>query len=519
MNEEQGTRPVREDDLVASIADALQYIAVYHPPSFIQALADSYVREESPAARDAIGQILLNSRMAAFGRRPICQDTGTVNVFVKLGIGARIQSQRSLEELVNAAVRQAYTDPDNPLRASIVRDPLFDRRNSGDNTPAVVHTEIVAGDGVTITVAAKGGGSENKAKFVNLAPAASVADWVVSTVETLGAGWCPPGLLGIGVGGSAEKSMIMAKQALLEPIDMADLLRRGPSSRLEELRIEIYDRVNALGIGAQGLGGLTTVVDVKVRSFPCHAASKPVGLIPQCAADRHLTFTLDGSGPARLVPPDLSIWPDLAPAGRAADARRIDLDTLTRAEVATWRAGETLLLNGRMLTGRDAAHKRLADMIARGEPLPVDLRDRAIYYVGPVDAVRDEVVGPAGPTTSTRMDGFTDSVLDATGLLVMIGKAERGAAAIESIRRHGAAYLIAVGGAAYLVSKAVKSSRVLAFADLGMEAIHEFVVADMPVTVAVDPTGTSIHQTGPSQWQRPVVSRSHVSPPGPIGAP
>ena len=498
---------IREDDIVASLADALQYIAVYHPPSFVRALADAYAAEESPAARDAIGQILVNSRMAAFGRRPICQDTGTVNVFIKLGARARVDTDRTWQDLVDAAVHIAYTNPDNPLRASMVRDPLTDRENTGDNTPAVVHLESVPGDAVSITVAAKGGGSENKAKFVNLPPAGNVADWVVQTVETLGAGWCPPGLLGIGVGGSAEKSMIMAKQALLEPIDMAALLKRGPSSKLEELRIEIYDRVNALGIGAQGLGGLTTVVDVKVRSFPCHAASKPVGLIPQCAADRHVTITLDGSGPATLQPPDLSLWPELSGSPTSAAPRRVDLDTLTRADVARWRAGETLLLSGRMLTGRDAAHKRMVEMLDRGEPLPVDLAGRAIYYVGPVDAVRDEVVGPAGPTTSTRMDGFTDQVLDATGLLVMIGKAERGPAAIESIRRHGAAYLIAVGGAAYLVSKAVKSARVLAFADLGMEAIHEFVVVDMPVTVAVDATGASVHQTGPSQWRRPVVRR------------
>ena len=500
------TTPIREDDIVSSLADALQYIAVYHPPSFVRALAEAYQAEESPAARDAIGQILVNSRMAAFGRRPICQDTGTVNVFIKLGARARVDTDRTWQELVDAAVHLAYTNPDNPLRASMVRDPLHDRRNTGDNTPAVVHLESVPGDAVSLTVAAKGGGSENKAKFVNLPPAGNVADWVVGTVETLGAGWCPPGLLGIGVGGSAEKSMIMAKQALLEPIDMAALLKRGPSSKLEELRIEIYDRVNALGIGAQGLGGLTTVVDVKVRSFPCHAASKPVGLIPQCAADRHVTITLYGSGPATLTPPNLSLWPELrAPEG--APARRVDLDRLTRDEVAGWRAGETLLLSGRMLTGRDAAHKRMVEMLDRGEPLPVDLSGRAIYYVGPVDAVRDEVVGPAGPTTATRMDGFTEQVLDATGLLLMIGKAERGPAAIESIRRHGAAYLIAVGGAAYLVSKAVKSARVLAFADLGMEAIHEFVVADMPVTVAVDATGASVHQTGPSQWRRPVVRR------------
>jgi fumarate hydratase, class I len=479
-------RLIREDDFVASIADALQYIAVYHPPSFIRALAESYAREESPASRDAMAQILINSRMAAFGRRPICQDTGVVNVFVKIGMGARIDSERPVADLVDEAVRQAYTHPDNPLRASIVRDPIIGRINTRDNTPAVVHFDMVAGDEVTVTVAAKGGGSENKAKFVNLPPAGSVTDWVVQTVETLGAGWCPPGLLGIGVGGSAEKAMCMAKEALMEPIDMADLLRRGPSSPLEEMRIEIYDKINALGIGAQGLGGLTTVLDVKIRSFPCHAASKPIGLIPQCAADRHITFSLDGSGPVALTPPDLS-------------------------EVATWRAGETLLLSGRLLTGRDAAHKRLVFMIAEGERLPVDLRDRAIYYVGPVAAVRDEVVGPAGPTTSTRMDAFTETVLAATGLLVMIGKAERGPAAVEAIERHGAAYLIAVGGAAYLVSKAVRSARVLAFADLGMEAIHEFVVENMPVTVAVDSSGASIHETGPSQWRRPVMTRSGVA--------
>ncbi len=505
-------RVIREDDFIASIADALQYIAVYHPPSFIRALADSFAREESPPARDAIAQILINSRMSAFGRRPICQDTGTVNVFVKIGMGARIDSERPVADLVNDAVRQAYSHPDNPLRASIIRDPLFDRANTRDNTPAVVHFDLVAGDSVTVTVAAKGGGSENKAKFVNLAPAASVSDWVVQTVETLGAGWCPPGLLGIGVGGSAEKAMAMAKEALLEPIDMSGLLPRGPSSPLEEMRIEIYARVNALGIGAQGLGGLTTVVDVKIRSFPCHAASKPVGLIPQCAADRHVTFVLDGSGPASLTPPDLSLWPELSVGDQATVARQVNLNRLTREEVATWRSGETLLLNGRMLTGRDAAHKRLVDMIERGEPLPVDLKDRAIYYVGPVDAVRDEVVGPAGPTTSTRMDGFVDKVLSTTGLLVMIGKAERGPEAIEAIKHHGAAYLIAVGGAAYLVSKAVKSARVLAFEDLGMEAIHEFVVEDMPVTVAVDSTGVSIHRTGPSQWRRSTITRSRVAP-------
>ena len=507
MTDEGFRGTIREEDIVGSIADALQYIAVYHPPSFVKALADAYACEESPAAKDAIGQILVNSRLSAFGRRPICQDTGTVNAFVKVGMGARIATSRSLQELVDEGVRRAYTHPDNPLRASIVSDPLGQRRNTGDNTPAVVHVEMVAGEAVTITVAAKGGGSENKSRFTNLAPAVSVADWVVSTLETLGAGWCPPGLLGIGVGGSVEKSMVMAKEVLLEKIDMPELIRRGPANAVEELRLEIYDRVNALGIGAQGLGGLTTVVDVKVRTFPCHAASKPVGLIPQCAADRYVTFTLDGSGRAVLTPPDPSLWPVIAEDPQAAPARRVDLDRLTRVEVATWRAGETILLSGRMLTGRGAAHKRMADLMARGEPLPVDLRDRAIYYVGPVDAVRDEAVGPAGPTTSTRMDGFTDALLERTGLLVMIGKAERGPETVRSIARHGAAYLIAVGGAAYLVSKAIRSARVLAFSDLGMEAIHEFVVEDMPVTVAVDSLGTSIHQVGPSQWKRPAITR------------
>lgn len=496
---------VHDGDLNASVADALQYIAIYHPPSFVKALAEAYRREESPAGKDAIGQILINSRMSAFGQRPICQDTGSVNAFVKIGMGARIESRRSLQGLVDEGVRRAYRDPDNQLRASIVRDPLGDRLNTCDNTPAGVHVELVEGDAVTVTVAAKGGGSENKARYTNLAPAASVADWVVSTVETLGAGWCPPGLLGIGVGGSVEKSMVMAKEVLLEKIDMPDLIRRRPSSKLEELRLEIYDRVNALGIGAQGLGGLTTPVDVKVRAFPCHAASKPVGLIPQCAADRYVTFTLDGLGPASFAPPDLSLWPVIKADPQAKAGRRVDLDRLTREEVATWRAGETILLSGRMLTGRDAAHKRMADLMARGEPLPVDLKDRAIYYVGPVDAVRDEAVGPASPTTSTRMDSFTDALLAHTGLLVMIGKAERGPETVKSIARHGAAYLIAVGGAAYLVSKAIKCARVLAFADLGMEAIHKFIVEDMPVTVAVDSQCTSIHTVGPSQWKRPAV--------------
>jgi fumarate hydratase class I len=491
---------IAEADLIESVAAALQYISTYHPPDFIGRLAESHAREESPAARNAMAQILINSRMAAEGRRPICQDTGTVNVFVKLGVRARIDSDRSLQAVVDDGVRKAWLDPDNPLRASIVADPLFERKNTGDNTPAVVHLEMVEGETVKITVAAKGGGSENKARFAVLRPSALLADWVIEQMDGLGAGWCPPGLLGVGVGGTAEKAMLLAKEALLQPIDMTELLARGPASKLEDLRIEIYERVNALGIGAQGLGGLTTVLDVKIGTFATHAASLPVALIPQCAADRHVSFVLDGSGPAAFTPPPLSLWPELPMT--AAAGRRVDLNTLTRAQVADWTAGETLLLSGRLLTGRDAAHKRLADMLARGEPLPVSFESRAIYYVGPVDAVRDEAVGPAGPTTASRMDPFIESMLAQAGLLVMIGKAERGPAAIESIGRHGAAYLIAVGGAAYLVSKAIKSARVLAFEDLGMEAIHEFVVEDMPVTVAVDATGRSVHEEGPKQWRR-----------------
>ena len=492
---------ISEDDLIQSVQDALQFVASYHPADFIQHLAESYGREESPAARDAIGQILVNSRMAAFGKRPICQDTGVATVFVKVGIGARIDTRRSLQEIVDEGVRRAWREEANPLRASMVGDPLFERRNTGDNTPANLHVELVAGDVIDVHVAAKGGGSENKAKFATLNPSDSVVDWVLRTVEGLGAGWCPPGLLGLGIGGSAEKAMVMAKEALFEPLDMSALKARGPKTKLEELRIEICDKVNALGIGAQGLGGLTTVLDVKIRTFGVHAASLPIGLIPQCAADRHVHFTLDGSGPASFTPPSPDLYPEIALSG-AGEARRVDLDRLTRAEVASWRAGETLLLSGKLLTGRDAAHLRMTTMLAAGETLPVDLRDRAIYYVGPVDAVRDEAVGPAGPTTATRMDKFVEPLLAETGLLVMIGKAERGPAATESIARHGAAYLIAVGGAAYLVSKAIRSSRVLAFADLGMEAIHEFVVQDMPVTVAVDASGNSVHRDGPARWRR-----------------
>jgi fumarate hydratase class I len=492
---------IREDDFVQSIADALQFISYYHPTDYIAHLARAWEREQSPAARDAIAQILTNSRMCAEGKRPICQDTGIVNVFLKVGMDVRWETRASLQQMVDAGVRRAYTDPDNTLRASVVDDPLFARSNTRDNTPAVVHVELVPGEQVDVTVAAKGGGSENKSKFVMLNPSDSLVDWVLKTVPTMGAGWCPPGMLGIGVGGTAERAMLMAKQSLMDPIDMHDLLARGPASPLEALRIELYEKVNALGIGAQGLGGLTTVLDVKINTFPTHAASKPVAMIPNCAATRHAHFVLDGSGPATLEPPSLELWPKISWAP-GQDSRRVNLDTLTRAEVASWKPGETLLLNGRMLTGRDAAHKKIADLFASGAGLPegVDFTNRVIYYVGPVDPVRDEVVGPAGPTTATRMDKFTEMMLEKTGLIAMIGKAERGPVGIEAIRRHGAAYLMAVGGAAYLVSKAIRKSRVLAFPELGMEAIYEFEVKDMPVTVAVDARGDSVHQSGPAEW-------------------
>jgi fumarate hydratase class I len=494
---------IRQQDFIQSVADALQFISYYHPKDYIDALGAAYHAEESPAAKDALAQILTNSRMCAEGHRPICQDTGIVVAFVNVGMDVQWGgATMPVAEMVNEGVRLAYMDPDNRLRASIVADPAGARKNTRDNTPAVIHFDIVPGNRVEVKIAAKGGGSENKAKFVMLNPSDSIVDWVLKTLPTMGAGWCPPGMLGIGIGGSAEKAMLMAKEALMEPIDMHALLARGPVNKTEELRIELYEKVNALGIGAQGLGGLSTVLDVKILDYPTHAASKPVGMIPNCAATRHAHFTLDGTGVAKFDPPDLALWPDVhwTPSPKAT---RVDLDRLTREEVATWKPGQTLLLNGRMLTGRDAAHKRIADHFARGEALPegVDFTNRVIYYVGPVDPVRDEVVGPAGPTTATRMDKFTEMMLARTGLIAMIGKAERGTVAIEAIRKHGAAYLMAVGGAAYLVSKAIRSSRVVAFADLGMEAIYEFTVKDMPVTVAVDATGTSVHHTGPREWQ------------------
>ena len=493
---------IKQEDFISSIADALQYISYYHPLDYIKALGKAYEREQSPAAKDAIAQILTNSRMSAQGHRPICQDTGIVVAFVKVGMEVHWESSMGVGDMVNEGVRRAYSHPDNILRASVVADPAGARRNTRDNTPAVIHYEIVRGDKVEVTLAAKGGGSENKSKFVILNPSDSIVDWVLKTVPTMGAGWCPPGMLGIGLGGTAEKAMLLAKEALMEPVDIHDLQVRGPSNRVEELRLELFEKVNALGIGAQGLGGLTTVLDVKIRDYPTHAAGLPVAMIPNCAATRHVHFTLDGSGPALLTPPSLDEWPKVE-WQPAPDARRVNLDSVTREEVASWKPGETLLLSGKLLTGRDAAHKRIAELFARGEGLPpgVDFTNRFIYYVGPVDPVRDEVVGPAGPTTATRMDKFSDMMLDKTGLVGMIGKAERGPEAIESIRRHKAVYLMAVGGAAYLVAKAIKSARVIAFEDLGMEAIYEFVVQDMPVTVAVDAGGTSVHTTGPAEWR------------------
>ncbi len=493
---------IKKEDFIQSVADALQYISYYHPLDYISALGEAYEREESPAAKDAMAQILMNSRMSAEGRRPICQDTGIVVVYVRVGMNVQWETDLALEDMVNEGVRRAYTHPDNVLRASIVNPPIGARKNTGDNTPAVTHTQLVAGDTVDVRLAAKGGGSENKSKFAILNPSDSIVDWVLETVPKMGAGWCPPGILGIGIGGSAEKAMVLAKESLLDPIDLHELRARGPKTRAEELRLELVDKVNALGIGAQGLGGLTTVLDVKVKEYPTHAASLPVAMIPNCAATRHAHFVLDGSGPAVLDPPRLEDWPKVTWAP-SDEARRVNLDTLTREQIGEWKAGDRLLLSGKLLTGRDAAHKRIASLFEAGEPLPdgVDFTNRIIYYVGPVDPVRDEVVGPAGPTTSTRMDKFSDLMLGETGLIGMIGKAERGDDTIDSIRRHKAVYLIAVGGAAYLVSKAIRKTRLIAFEDLGMEAIREFEVVDMPVTVAVDAGGDSVHRSGPKAWR------------------
>lgn len=493
---------IKENDLIQSIADAVQFISYYHPADYIEHLARAYEHEQSPAAKDAIAQILTNSKMSAEGHRPMCQDTGVVNVFLKVGMNVRFESDRSLQDICDAGVRQGYTNKENPLRASVLDDPIFARKNTRDNTPCIVNVELVPGDKVEVGVAAKGGGSENKSRFAMLNPGDSIVDWVLAQIPEMGAGWCPPGMLGIGVGGTAEKAMLMAKESLMEEMDMFDLLQRGPQNPLEELRVELYEKVNALGIGAQGLGGLTTVLDVKINTFPTHAASKPIAMIPNCAATRHVDFVLDGSGPATLTAPSLDVWPDVEWAPDYNKSKAVNLDTLTPEEVASWKPGETLLLSGKMLTGRDAAHKRIQTMLAAGEELPVDFKNRVIYYVGPVDPVNEEAVGPAGPTTATRMDSFTEMMLAETGLISMIGKAERGPTAIEAIKKHKSAYLMAVGGAAYLVSKAIQTAKVVGFEDLGMEAIYEFDVKDMPVTVAVDSTGESVHTTGPAHWQQ-----------------
>ncbi len=501
---------IRNEDVIQSVADALQYISYYHPIDFITAVNEAYEKEESDAAKDAMAQILINSRLCAEGKRPICQDTGIVTVFLKVGMNVQWQGDMSLEDMVNKGVRLAYLHPDNVLRASILSDPAGDRKNTRDNTPAVIHTQIVPGDQIEVKLAAKGGGSENKARLVMLNPSDSVVDWVEKTLPTMGAGWCPPGMLGIGIGGTAEKAAVLAKESLMGPIDIHVLRERGPNNRVEELRLEIMDRANALGIGAQGLGGLTTVLDVKILDYPTHAASLPVAMIPNCAATRHAHFILDGSGVAEFEPPGLDQWPEIFwDAGPRA--RKVDLNSLTTEDIALWQPGETLLLSGTMLTGRDAAHKRLLGMLANGEALPagVDFDNKFIYYVGPVDPVRDEVIGPAGPTTATRMDKFTDELLEKTALIGMIGKAERGQAGIDAIKKHKAVYLMAVGGAAYLVSKAIRKARIVAFEDLGMEAIHEFEVEEMPVTVAVDVNGTSVHQTGPALWKKKI-AEEHV---------
>ncbi|GGW58591.1 fumarate hydratase [Vreelandella hamiltonii] len=498
---------IRQDDVIQSVADALQYISYYHPKDFIDAMAAAYEREENPAAKDAIAQILINSRMCATGHRPICQDTGIVTVFVHVGMNVTWDADLSLDDMINEGVRRAYQLPDNVLRASVLADPDGKRQNTKDNTPAIIHHKIVPGDKVEIHVAAKGGGSEAKSKFAMLNPSDSVVDWVMEQLPKMGAGWCPPGMLGIGIGGTAEKAMEIAKEALLDPIDIQDLQARGPSNRAEELRLELFDKINKSGIGAQGLGGLTTVLDIKVKDYPTHAANKPVAIIPNCAATRHAHFTLDGSGAVSLPAPKLEDWPEIT--REAGDnVKRVNLDTVTPEEVSTWQPGDTLLLNGKLLTGRDAAHKRMVDMISKGEPLPVDMKGRFIYYVGPVDPVGDEVVGPAGPTTATRMDKFTRTMLEETGLLGMVGKAERGQAAIDAIRDNQAVYLMAVGGSAYLVAQAIKKSRVVGFEDLGMEAIYEFEVEDMPVTVAVDSQGTSVHQTGPAKWKEIIAQKA-----------
>lgn len=494
---------IRQQDFIDSIENSLQFISYYHPLDYIKAVEQAYEKEQSQAAKDAMAQILINSRMSAEGKRPLCQDTGIVTCFVKIGMGVQWdKTDLTVQQMVDEGTRRAYLNPDNPLRASIVADPAGKRTNTKDNTPAVVHIDTVPGEHIEVMIAAKGGGSENKSKMVMLNPSDDIADWVVKTLPTMGAGWCPPGMLGIGIGGTAEKAAVLAKESLMDPVDIQELMDRGPETTEEALRLDIFKKVNDLGIGAQGLGGLTTVVDIKIKSLPTHAASKPVAMIPNCAATRHAHFHLDGSGPADFTPPKLEDWPEVTwEVGEGT--RRVDLNTVTKEDIQDWKVGETVLLSGKMLTGRDAAHKRIQTMLESGEGLPagVDFDNKFIYYVGPVDAVGDEAVGPAGPTTATRMDKFTDMMLEQTGISGMIGKAERGPATVKSIAKHKSVYLMAVGGAAYLVSKAIKKAKVVAFEDLGMEAIYEFDVEDMPVTVAVDSSGANAHETGPAIWK------------------
>lgn len=499
---------IRQNDLINSVADALQFISYYHPVDFITALHEAYKKEESKAAKDAMAQILINSRMCAEGHRPICQDTGIVTVFVKVGMDVRWDSDLSLEDMINEGVRKAYNSYENKLRASILEDPAGTRKNTKDNTPAVIHTSIVEGSEVEVHIAAKGGGSEAKSKFAMLNPSDDIVKWVLEMVPSMGAGWCPPGILGIGIGGTAEKAMLLAKESLLEPINIYELKARGASNKIEELRLELFEKINALGIGAQGLGGLTTILDLKIKDYPTHAANKPIAIIPNCAATRHTHFKLDGSKPKLQKPPSLDNWPKLT-TDTGTTSKKVNLDKISSEDILNWKVGEILLLSGKILTGRDAAHKRIKDMLNSDEPLPkeIDFKNRFIYYVGPVEAVGDEIVGPAGPTTATRMDKFTEMMLDKTGLIGMIGKAERGDVAIDAIKKHKAVYLMAVGGAAYLVSKAITSSKVIAFADLGMEAIHEFKISNMPVMVAVDVNGNSVHKTGPEKWQNIILKK------------
>ncbi len=490
---------IKNKDITSSVADALQYISYYHSDDFIQAMTAAYELEQSKPAKDAMLQILTSSKLSALGKRPLCQDTGIVTIFVEVGMSAKLEGDQVLEDLINQGVSQAYLNVDNPLRASIVMDPLGRRSNTKDNTPAVIHTRLVKGDKISFKIAAKGGGSENKAHLKMMNPSDDIVSYILDLIPQMGAGWCPPGVLGIGVGGTAEKAVIMAKESLMDPINIQELMHHGATNKTEELRLELYTKINKLGIGAQGLGGLTTVLDVKIKDYPTHAASLPVAIIPNCAATRHIHFELDGTGPADLIPPKMEFYPKEEWQPNSASIP-VNINQITKQDLSQFKAGDTLLLSGKILTARDAAHKRICSLIENGQELPVTIKDRLIYYVGPVDPIGDEAVGPAGPTTATRMDQFTEKMLN-QGILGMIGKAERSQTTVELIQKHQATYMIAVGGAAFLVSKAIKKAKKIAFEELGMEAIYEFEVEDMPVTVAVDQNGRSIHTEGPKQWK------------------